>query len=214
MLRIGWHGHSCFTISDEATTIITDPHDGATLNLPPPPIRADAVTISHSHQDHISGLKNYKCPHITEPVDKVIGTARLRGVQCWHDDQRGKRLGINIVWNITMRGIQVTHLGDLGHYLTASQMFQIGVPDILFVNTGADIPLSEDNIALLSPKVIIPMHYYTPGIDFPYYHLKSILDFTEGKNNVEKVGNTHKYTRENIPYSPVIHVYPPIRKQR
>ena len=179
MLRIKWNGHSCFTITDETTTIITDPHDGATLNLPPPPTEADVVTISHSHSDHNSGVDRYKCLVFTEPIDTTVKTARLRGVECWHDDQRGKRLGNNIVWNITMEGIQVTHLGDLGHYLTPAQMFQIGMPDILMVNTGADIALAEDNIALLSPKIIIPMHYYTPGIDFSFYyvwsHRKSLL---------------------------------------
>ena len=214
MLRIKWNGHSCFTITDETATIITDPHDGATLNLPPPPTDADAVTISHSHSDHNSGADRYKCPAFTEPIDITVKTARLRGVECWHDDQRGKRLGTNIVWNITMEGIQVTHLGDLGHYLTPAQMFQIGVPDILMVNTGADIALAEDNIALLSPKIIIPMHYYTPGIDFPFYLLKAVLDFTDGKSNVVQVENEHTYTRESIPYRPEIHVYRPPRKQR
>jgi L-ascorbate metabolism protein UlaG (beta-lactamase superfamily) len=214
MLHIRWHGQSCFTITDQATVIITDPHDGATLNLPPPPTEADAVTVSHDHSDHNSGVKRYKCPVFTEPIDTTIGTAKLRGVECWHDDQRGRRLGNNITWNITMEGIQVTHLGDLGHYLTPSQMFQIGVPDILMINTGADIPMAEDNIALLSPKIIIPMHYYTPGIDFPFYHLKSILDFTEGKQNVVQMENEHTYTRDTIPYRPEIHVYRPPRKQR
>jgi L-ascorbate metabolism protein UlaG (beta-lactamase superfamily) len=214
MLRIRWNGQSCFTIKDETTTIITDPHDGATLNLPPPPTEADAVTISHDHSDHSSGVNRYKCPIFRDPIDITIGAARLRGVECWHDDQRGKRLGSNIAWNITMQGIQVTHLGDLGHYLTPSQMFQIGVPDILMVNTGADIALGEDNIALLSPKIIIPMHYYTPGIDFPFYHLKSILDFTDGKQNVVQVENEHTYTSESIPYRPEVHVYKPPRKQR
>ena len=214
MLRIKWNGHSCFSLTDGKTTIITDPHDGASLNLPPPPTEADAVTLSHSHEDHASGINNYECPIYDTPIDTTIGTARLRGIACWHDDRRGKRLGENIAWNITMEGIQVTHLGDLGHYLTPAQMLQIGVPDILFLNTGADISLSEDNATLLSPKVIIPMHYYTPGIEFPYYHLKTILDYTEGKNNVVQIENSHQYTRDTIPYRPEIHVYNPPRKQR
>ncbi|MBD3170895.1 hypothetical protein GF326_00325 [Candidatus Bathyarchaeota archaeon] len=214
MLQIRWHGHSCFELTDSQTTVITDPHDGDSLNLPPPPTTADAVTISHDHQDHISGANQYTCPVLTEPIDKTIGTARLRGVECWHDDQRGRRQGPNIAWNIILNGIQVTHLGDLGHFLKAAQMFQIGTPEILMINTGADTALAEDNIALLSPKIIIPMHYYTPGIDFPFYHLKTILDFTEGKDNVEHVGNIHTYTRKDIPYRPVIHIYEAPRKQK
>ncbi len=214
MLRIRWHGHSLFQVTDGTTTIATDPHDGASLNLPVPDFKADAVTLSHDHQDHANGLHLFQCDHFTEPVDAKVGTARLRGVSCYHDDDRGKRLGPNIAWSITMDGIQVTHLGDLGHYLSPAQMFQIGVPDILIVNTGANIALAEDNIALLSPRVIIPMHYYTPGIDFPYFHMKTVLDFTDGKKDVEHVENEHTYTREMLTGRPKIHVYKPPRKRR
>ncbi len=214
MLRIRWHGHSLFQVTDGTTTIATDPHDGASLNLPVPGFKADAVTLSHDHQDHANGLHLFQCDHFTEPVDAIVGTARLRGVSCYHDDDRGKRLGPNIAWSITMDGIQVTHLGDLGHYLSPAQMFQIGVPDILIVNTGANIALAEDNIALLSPRVIIPMHYYTPGIDFPYFHMKTVLDFTDGKKDVEHVENEYTYTREMLTGRPKIHVYKPPRKRR
>lgn len=214
MLRIRWHGHSLFQVTDGTTTIATDPHDGASLNLPAPHFKADAVTLSHDHQDHANGLHLFQCQHLTEPVDAKVGTARLRGVACHHDDDRGRRLGPNIAWSITMEGIQVTHLGDLGHYLSPAQMFQIGVPDILIVNTGANIALAEDNIALLSPRVTIPMHYYTPGIDFPYFHMKTVLDFTEDKKDVEQVGQEHTYTRDTLQGKPRIHVYKPPRKPR
>jgi len=214
MLRIRWHGHSLFQVTDGETTIATDPHDGASLNLPVPDFKADAVTLSHDHQDHANGLHLFNCPHYAKPIDATVGTARLRGVSCYHDDDRGKRLGPNVAWNITMKGIQVTHLGDLGHYLSPSQMFQIGSPDILIVNTGANIALAEDNIVLLSPRVIIPMHYYTPGIDFPYFHMKTVLDFTDGKKDVEHVGEEHTYTRDSIQGRPRIHVYKPPRKPR
>ncbi len=214
MLQIKWHGHSLFEITDGETTIATDPHDGASMNLPIPRFKADAVTVSHDHHDHANGLHLFDCPHLTTPIDDTVGSARLRGVSCFHDDVKGKRMGPNISWNITMQGIQVTHLGDLGHFLSPSQMFQIGFPDILIVNTGANIALVEDNIALLSPKVIIPMHYYTPGIDFPYYHMKSVLDFTDGKDNVEEVGYEHTYTKDTLSGRPRIHVYKPPRKPR
>ncbi len=214
MLQIRWHGHSLFEIFDGQTTIVTDPHDGASMNLPNPSFKADAVTVSHDHQDHANGVHLFDCPVFTDPIDTSIGTARLRGVACYHDDVRGSRLGSNVAWNITMQGIQVTHLGDLGHYLSPSQMFQIGFPDILIVNTGANIALAEDNIALLSPKVIIPMHYYTPGIEFPYYHMKSVLDFTEGKSDVEQVEEVQVYTRDSLSGRSRIHVFKPPRKPR
>ncbi len=207
MLRIRWHGHSLFEISDGETTIATDPHDGVSLNLPVPDFEADGVTISHDHHDHINGLHLFECPSYSTAVDVVCGSAKLRGVACYHDDVHGQRLGSNVTWNVTMEGIQVTHLGDLGHYPSPSQMFQIGSPDILIINTGANIPLAEDNIALLAPKIVIPMHYYVSGIDFPYYVLKDVLDFTGGKGNVVEVGCDHTYRRETLGGPPRIHVF-------
>ena len=58
------------------------------------------------------------------------------------------------------------------------------------------------------------MHYFTPGIEFPYYHMKTVLDYTEGKKNVEQVQDTVTYTRDSLQGPPRIHVYTPPRKPR
>ena len=55
-MRIRWHGHSCFEISDGKTTIVTDPHDGRSLGIRPPSVSADIVLISHDHSDHSGSL--------------------------------------------------------------------------------------------------------------------------------------------------------------
>jgi len=44
--------------------------------------------------------------------------------------------------------------------------------------------------------------------------MKTVLDFTEGKKDVEHVGEEHTYTRATIQGRPRVHVYKPPRKRR
>ena len=57
-MRISWMGHSCFLIeTDEGTKIITDPYEpggyGGAVGYQPVRVKADVVTVSHQHADHI-----------------------------------------------------------------------------------------------------------------------------------------------------------------
>ena len=53
MLKIRWHGHSCFEIKNEKT-IVTDPHDGKSIGIPAPNVEGDIILVSHDHYDHNS----------------------------------------------------------------------------------------------------------------------------------------------------------------
>lgn len=51
MIKIRWHGHACFEVSD-GITVVTDPHDGSSIGIKPPNIKADIVLVTHDHYDH------------------------------------------------------------------------------------------------------------------------------------------------------------------
>ena len=53
MLKLRWHGHSCFEITNDKT-IVTDPHDGKSIGIPAPSVQADIIVVSHDHYDHNS----------------------------------------------------------------------------------------------------------------------------------------------------------------
>jgi L-ascorbate metabolism protein UlaG (beta-lactamase superfamily) len=133
----------------------------------------------------------------------------LKGVPCYHDDVRGSRLGSNVVWCIEVDGVRFTHTGDLGHDLTVAQLTEIGATDVLFIGTGSDLALAEENVALLDPRVTVPMHYETPGLSFQGFKLKTVEEFTRGKRRVIHVGRSHDYVAGGLPSRPEIHVYSP-----
>jgi len=54
------------------------------------------------------------------------------GLTAYHDEERGRLRGENIVFSFKMDGIRVCHLGDLGHSLSQAQAEAIGPVDLLF----------------------------------------------------------------------------------
>lgn len=209
MVTVTWHGHSLFQVQGSAT-VATDPHNGASLGLPIPTFKADVVTVSHPHGDHASGLSLFTgATVLTEATETTVRGAHLKGVACYHDDDRGRRQGPNIVWSFTVDGVAFTHTGDLGHHLTVRQLQDIGRTDVLFIGTGSNVALAEENTLLLGPRVVVPMHYATPGLVFPRFKLRTVDEFTSGKQNVLHVGNSHEYTPETLPRRPETHIYTP-----
>ncbi|RLI32094.1 Zn-dependent hydrolase, partial [Candidatus Bathyarchaeota archaeon] len=74
-------------------TIVTDPHDGVSLGLPPPRVKADVILISHGHDDHASGRSLVGKPDavvIDEPGAYMVKGARIKGVKAFHDDVQGR----------------------------------------------------------------------------------------------------------------------------
>jgi len=190
--------------------VATDPHNGTSLGLPIPTFKADVVTVSHPHGDHASGLSLFTgAAVLAEAAETTVRGVRLRGVECHHDDDRGRRQGPNILWSFTVDGVTFTHTGDLGHHLTAIQLQEIGRTDVLFIGTGSDVALAEENALLLDPRVVVPMHYWTPGLAYPRFRLKPVEEFTAGRQRVAQVGRSHEYTQETLPRSPETHVYAP-----
>jgi len=54
MVLVKWWGNARFEVRDEVVLVI-DPHDGESVNMDPPRVKADIVLVSHSHGDHDSG---------------------------------------------------------------------------------------------------------------------------------------------------------------
>jgi len=88
-------------------------------------------------------------------------------VQTYHDNERGKRLGRNTAYLITLDDIHFCHLGDLGDTLDSRAQEALEGCDVLFVPVGGGAALNAEQacqvIAQLSPRLIIPMHYATPA---------------------------------------------------
>jgi L-ascorbate metabolism protein UlaG (beta-lactamase superfamily) len=129
------------------------------------------VTISHNHSGHDNADGVAGSPRVIQgPGEYEISSVFVTGVRTFHDKRSGKDRGKNTVYAINMEGINVCHLGDIGHVPNQSQADDIGQVDILLVPVGGGNALNASDaaevVSLFEPMIIIPMHYRVPDLTF------------------------------------------------
>jgi L-ascorbate metabolism protein UlaG (beta-lactamase superfamily) len=215
-MKIKWLGHSSFLITSQTgTTIITDPYKpDDRLKHAPITESADIVTVSHGHGDHANVAAVGGKPLVVDKAGRhdPKGIA-IRGVSTFHDDQQGAKRGPNVVFCMNVDGLNVCHLGDLGHPLSEGQAGEIGPVDVLIVPVGGfytiDAAVADDVTELLHPRVVIPMHYRNPKCDFP---VAEVGPFLEGKKNAKRLGASEvELTKETLPSSTEVFVLQPAK---
>jgi L-ascorbate metabolism protein UlaG (beta-lactamase superfamily) len=214
-MKIKWLGHSAFLITaDDGTSIITDPYgkyDG--LNYEPINEPADIVLISHQHGDHCGGKVNGNPQQVDKPGKTTAKGIDFKGIASFHDQAGGTQRGDNIIFCFTVDGINICHLGDLGHLLSDQQVAEIGEVDILMIPVGGFFTIDAGEATQvydqIKPSIIIPMHVSNNKCAFP---IARVDDFLRGKSNVEKVGSSEKeFAKTQIPSTTKIVVLEPAR---
>lgn len=206
-MRITYFGHSCFLVeAQDHTRVILDPYlsgsfDGA-LMYGPVDETADVVLASHEHDDHsATGTIPGKPRVFLHPVGERVGSVSITGVQVAHDEAGGKQRGRNTIVVLDDGDLRLAHLGDLGHLLDESTVKRIGPIDVLLVPVGGHFTIDYIGAAAvvdaLAPRVVIPMHYKTPKVDFPIVPADAFLGT---QTNVEhNPGPTVEMTKATLP---------------
>jgi L-ascorbate metabolism protein UlaG (beta-lactamase superfamily) len=182
MTRVQWYGQSAFLLDGDAVVFI-DPFgamgDGLAargLEFRYPPIegvRADLLLVTHDHPDHnavelIDGepvVLSSTSGRFESPIGEVVGIASE------HDDVAGTARGSNVIFCFSLGGHRICHMGDFGQpALRPEQRAAIGAVDVLFLPVGGGPTIGGEPAAALvrelSPRLVIPMHYRTPQVNF------------------------------------------------
>lgn len=183
-------------------TVLMDPFKTSDTGLPLAKDVADIVTVSHNHDDHnaVEMVTGPVTRASTFVIDKEgeyeIGGVEFTATKTYHDKVEGVERGKNIIMYIRMDGVNVLHLGDLGHKLTEAQIEKIGSVDVVMVNVGGVATLETDEVTELindlQPSYVIPMHYKVPGIAADYANRHTLQEFLD-KNKFPVAGEpVHK----------------------
>lgn len=207
-MDIYWLGQACFRIRAKFATIIIDPFDPGFTGLSlPKDLEADIALSSHEHQDHSNLEAVLGNPvKIAGPGEYEAHGVTVNGIEVFHDTKLGSERGKNTVYHLEVDGLNIVHLGDLGHLLSEQQVEAVGLTDILMVPVGGtytiDAKDAAEVVAQLEPPITIPMHYLTPGLKFP---LDSVDLFLKemGAENLQPIGKL-TITRDKLPGEPQV----------
>ena len=176
-MHITFYAHASFRLEDERRTVITDPYtpgpDGA--GFAPIDEPADLVLMSsttdrfHSDPSHIRGNPTVVDTLALPLEGAVIADLPVRPFPAMENLNHdfGRDPDANAMYLFTIGGLRVLHMGDIGNPLGAEQLDALrGQVDILLALAGARATIALDAldaaIAAIGPRVIIPMHYYSP----------------------------------------------------
>lgn len=162
-MKLTWLGHACFLVEQDGYRIVIDPYTEVVGHTD---IRTQAhrVLCSHQHFDHnavegVEILPERACPFT------------IRTVKTCHDDQGGALRGENTIHILTVGGVTVAHLGDLGHELTGEQLKEIGPVDGILIPIGGtytvDAVGAKQICEAINPQWVVPMHYRHGSYGFP-----------------------------------------------
>ncbi len=203
-MDITYLGHASFRIKGGKKYLVTDPYEGVGFSFPKN-IKADLVTISHHHDDHafVEGVKGE--PFVIDaPGEYEVEGIDVIAFSTYHDDEKGKERGKNLVIQFTIEDFQVLHCGDLGHDLSSSIVDELAEIDVMMVPVGGVYSLDPKGakkiINTIAPKIVIPMHYKTDDHDQETFgEMKTVEEFLESADLEYEKQEELSLSRSDLP---------------
>jgi len=211
-VKVKWLGHASFIITSKSgIRIITDPYpSGGDIHYGDIKESADIVTVSHDHFDHNNVATVAGNPEVVRGSTEAKGI-KFKGVPTYHDDARGSKRGSNTIICFKVDGVNVCHLGDLGHTLSEKDIADLGEVDVLLIPVGGyftiDAAAASKVCEQIKPRVIIPMHFKNEKLNFP---IAEVDEFLRGKQNVTRADSSEaEFEPGTLPASTEIIVLQP-----
>ena len=213
-MRITWYGHAAFRIEAAGLRIVLDPYRSPDSGgYAPVDDTADLVVVSHLNDRYHSHLGQIRPPfHVVPALGIPRGGATFLGlkidaVRVFETPDRSVGDEVTIV-HFRSEGLHLAFLGDLGHLLSDEELVPIRGADVVLVPAGGPPTIAVEDLPPLlraiGPRLILPMHYKTSGIDLK---IRPVDDFLAAfpRLPVDRPGtSTLDVTRETLPNSPRI----------
>lgn len=202
-MKIEYLGHSCFKLTESTgTSVVCDPYS-EDIGYKMPAVSADAVTVSHRHYDHDAVKNVIGKPVVIEKESSYdLPGVDVDAVKSFHDAQRGKLRGENVIFKFRMDGIDVCHLGDLGEACSSDLIETVLPVNVLLIPVGGnytiDAEMAKEYVDRIMPDIVIPMHYRTKDCKIDIDKVDEFLKLFDEEVIEEAEGNTLELSRSDL----------------
>jgi L-ascorbate metabolism protein UlaG (beta-lactamase superfamily) len=170
-MEIMWYGHCAFRVGERGRYMLMDPY-GPEMGRELSKKAAEVVTISRDDPAHnYSRLASGRPYVISGPGEYEVAGIFITGISTDRGADRDKEHVRNTVYVVEFDDLVVCHLGALSHVPAQEQIEELGELadiDILMVPIGGKTVLTAaraaEVVALLEPRLVLPMHYRVRGL--------------------------------------------------
>jgi L-ascorbate metabolism protein UlaG (beta-lactamase superfamily) len=216
--RLRHIGHASFEwTTPSGTRIVIDPYRNSWwshwFEHAYPPLPADLVLVTHSHFDHDATGKVSGNPEILRQEGIKHGPDYLvEGIAGRH--ARSSKYGHrNLIFVVEIANVRFCHWGDNDAEITDKLRQALGRIDVLMLPVDESehlLTLDEVSsiIKRLSPRVVIPMHYFEPGLTCVCSTLRPIDNWLKTLPRVSMIEKERiLLSRPNLPETTEVWVF-------
>jgi L-ascorbate metabolism protein UlaG (beta-lactamase superfamily) len=221
-MKVKFYAHACFRLESDGRAIVTDPYEPKVSWFDPIDEPADLVLMSsntdrfHCDPSHVQGnpkvLNALEIPSQGVQVDGLTVRAfPSRERYQWPLLIRGILPRKNAMYTFTLGGVRVLHTGDIGRAFTRGQLAALsGQVDVMLALSGAVHNIEHDDlmkgIEAIRPRVVIPMHYYSPKGRLKILPVEAIAGRFPADRVVRVGGPEVEITPETLPESTSLYI--------
>jgi L-ascorbate metabolism protein UlaG (beta-lactamase superfamily) len=176
-MEITWLGETCVRLRGREGTVVADAYRsvagptgrGLTADIctyshaetaaPWAPVEASAARIGNSILGVAAPTSLEAAFLIDAPGEYEVHEVLVTGVRTYRDDVRGRERGVNTAFVFELDGLDVIHLGDIGHVLTEQMLGEIGSVQVALVPIGGALGTARavELITGLGANLVVPM---------------------------------------------------------
>ena len=220
-MKLTYFGHCAFRWETAGgVTVMADPYrnqaDRYWFTRLFPDVHCDVGLITHAHFDHDAADRLPELASVLRtPGEFHVGDLRIRGIRDLHSGASRLRDFPNVMFRLEVGGITYLHIGDNRADWPEDVAHAVGEVDVLMVTVDDSIHLLtydevDGLVQRLQPRVVIPMHYFIPGLSASGNELLPPESWLERQRTVRRMESHHaEFSAENLPTSTEVWLFQP-----